>query len=472
MRSFSDLYDGAKSTTTMYQYVQAMQTLLMDHLFTDSECSDHVGTLNVSGDIDAIEVDTSMVMHSVANSSKPMLFMGIVYDLPGTSHYGGLFLDKRDRLFMIYDPSGISLEKIGVKTQLVSKIEEDTGYRYVDVPCYLDFQHVTRDRFCSMWTALVAYLVCVEGADINTVVDRISNMDRDDMVKEIGGFIQFMYNKLIELGLKDDAEKVWAFITRLLQDKSVHYSMKKGLLTMVKYSPDPMHTISALDLYPLDQLRYLPYVDGLYSMVVQKVHNEEVLSFIRSLSIPMDQKTYNTGVEMLYRTVERGKYLPYILYDVIRMEYPDIETFRDELMEISSIITFDFNRDAINRQALVLEEKVSSFLGLPSASDGYRVYQFINEFYIRYYLLDTYDAPAHRALWRHREDKYISLCRKYHVEFNLSMLLPPIRYVDIPSYIMSISSGGDMIDASIIRLPAVLNVYRERLKVLHSTDRD
>lgn len=482
MQSFSSLYDSDKSTKAMYDSIQALQSQVFSMLILGGRCSSAIENISVTDVHGTLSVDLSSVMRALELSDGNFVVMGIVYILKTGGHYGGIIFDMSERTFTLYDPSFNELSKEGIISDLTTRVSSHTKYTYVPIPCFMDFQHETTDYYCSLWTMMIMYLVCTSNNHINDVVERFSRMVPSDLEREIGGFIQFVYNYMDSMSLLDAAKNVRAFVARLISDNKVHQSVKQHLIVSVKYSTNPTEFINTLDLYP--DLKYLDYVQNIYSLVLQYTSNREVLSFIEALSMPMDQSTFIAGVELLYSLRSaRGKYLPIRMYEALADTYPEMNRFMSTLKDISYIVRFSFNRDSIARLSNVLEQSFTQFYGLPSGGE-YKVYNFINEFYLRYFFLDTYNIREndYMNVLQYRQKQYLSLLLKYHIQHKViiqlidCMTYSPIRYIDLERFVISLPSvitdesiSTAMIGSSLIKSPQSLHIYRKRIDALLSS---
>lgn len=485
VNSFAKYNTKDRSIKTMYLEIQNLQTKLFKLLSRDGRCSTEVPNVFIEQKRDTeVTIDTDQLVLALnVEQNKRFLFASLIYGIFGNGHYGGALFDRQQRTFTIYDPSYGALETRGIITYLVDAIENSTNYRYISIPCPMDFQHETRDYYCSLWTMMIILETCNSNIGITEIVERLFELSPADLEKEISGFIYYLHDKVVEYGLLDESRKIEAFISKLIADKDIDKSIKQRFLFDIKFSDEPGRFVDALDLYDLTSVE-VPKILWINSLVQAKI-DPAILKFIQSLDKPMDLKVYQAGVDNVYLSKTRDeKYLPMILEVTMSKSYPETERFIPLIRDISSTIKFDYSRDKINRQMMVLQDRFCTFYDIPQ-DPNIRLWQFISEFYIRYLLLDTYDIRDNTDIMEYRIDLYSSKLGKLRIPTeDQRLLLPcllysPIRYIDTDDFILSVDYPSTtpgiiraFLEASMIKSPTSDRIFTQRIVALLDTIRN
>lgn len=485
MESFAVHSVGNRTLSELYKDIQAVQTLLFKMLITGcssaklsvcptglsitrSKCSAYVTSMTVISIPNSREVTVNMSLLTRALSMDIQgryVVSSILYNLQEQlGHYGGALFDTENKTFSIFDPSYSVLIRLGVANNLVDAIERETGYEYVIIPCPMDFQHETNDEFCSMWTMMVMYLTCSSSLSIIEVVQRLFELSVEQLRDEIGGFIVFSYDLAIREGLRPVIDRINKFGILVIKYPGMSRDVALGIIDDVKFSDDPLEYIDSLDLF---EERQYDAID-LYA-------NSNVVDSILLLEQPMSDPVYQAGVEMVYRERMRGTPSVIYLYNMYKKLYADVSFIYYDLIELSRVIKFEFNRARVAALSSIIQDKFSDFYRIPR--EGHKMMNFIFEFYLRYLFLDTWDVEGYGVdLSDFRLDKYEAQVGSMGLgNFDLSLLVTimgyvPIRYVNLELFISTVevpvTDDGiitAMLASSLIHSPSSDRIFRGRL---------
>lgn len=483
MESFASYYDPSVSIKIIYEDIQTIQNRLLVIVLGESQCNVSSSVLFVeieNGRLDIDPMSADMMKIALDESYQLYIIVGIVYiiDVQG-GHYGSIIFDKTKMTFSIYDPSYAQLQKDQIMTHLASEITNITGYRFEPIPCFMDFQHETIDYFCSIWSFMMMYQVCRSSIPIDKVIHSYSKMTPEQLKREIGGFLYFLYLKVQEYDLMPEINKIKSFMINLLRDKTIPISKARELFIQVQYSIDPF---SIMDAYRYSHEYKLDYIHRVYLSLGSRLLPANIDEFILALDKPMDIATFSSGVEMIYTQTIQGPdsimYAPRLLFMRLKDIFPEIDMFRKTIEDISYKISYSFDIKSVNESIQVLQKEFSQFYKIPG--NDYRIWSFIFEFYVRYFLLDTYGLKGNDLMLL-REKKYHDMLTKYNIHGRDAyrilyvMLYTPIKYVDMWKFLTGLPYRINddviidaMIAASLVKTSNSSKIFRERLSVLLS----
>ena len=475
MESFAQ-YDRTAGVglRTMYLFIQSIQSKLFSHLIEDGRCAKKLPTITYSivGIESGIppEIDITPILKNIGTNSE-ILAVGIKYHASeGQKHYGGLLFNIPEKIFTLYDPSYTVVAEF--ITPLIREIEDKTGFGYYPVPCYKSFQHITNDKYCSLWTLMVMYLVCKSRLSVHNIVLNLNNLNKERLTKEINGFINFIYLKMKDIELMDEAKQVVKLIMSEMHNPQYHYSIK--MMDTVT-NEEPLLSMMEMGLHRTVDVNE---INAIFFNIGLPTTDPVQVSFFEKLGYPMDLETFISGIGLFYTFLpiegDAPAYIPGLLFEGLCSVFVNLGShFYDDLLQASGELSNDFK--AYQNTMARLAKKITDYYFIPYGN-SYKVWNFLVEFFIRFLVPDiyhNYSPPEETVDLIHVRAEYYTMQLEMMGEMSeenlMALLYNPVPYVDTRKLLNNLKEGMTFIeadlDASLLRGEVQLNRYRDRLVV-------